>query len=510
MKKHFWLLLLALILLCSTASANSWGLKTVMLDAVSATHDWDDYTTLSDQAEIQLTNRDGLPVAVAVLHSRYHNVLLASATAEDDRTQFVRYAVTTAVPQPGENEQPPVELVAGDNSFTLRCGDAEQFSFALDMGIYRLVSAQVGETSFFWSKDPAYYQVLSANVLDGASWVPPEGQLRLPDFNINLFPRSVDEVCRLNLLTDQISARLETQDSVIDRQATETMAVYSAPSANAWRAAKGKASVSLKEAVLVLGVTDNAEGRWTCIEYHVSNRTARIGYVKGDLLPGCDACAFNTLSLTTSEDTYLTDDPDVSQYPQKEVPAGTALSVLAVYNAGYAYVESDIGGQPFRGFVPLRALQPGSEVIRDDVMAQLAGEWLCSEGGSMGLDTYVLEADGTLLQRGDPATADYEEIFSYCRVAATGEDGSPLAYRWTRDIDSDPTLGVRTVAGSWYVAEYDNAARRYWHDAEYELVLQKSSGTVRLGLSIENENAINLFYWEGGGGYVRILPMEQP
>ncbi len=504
-------LLAALLPICSTASANSWGLNTVMLDAVSATHDWDDYTSLSDQAEVQFTDVDGLPVAVAVLHSRYHNVLLTSATAEDDRTQFVRYAVTTAVWQPEDDAHTFDALLPlddGSAGFTLCCDGTERYRFALSSDTYRLVSAQVGETSFFWSEDQACYQVLGEDVLSGASWVPPDGQITLTDFNISLFPRSVDEVAGLNTLTDQIGARLVAQDSVIDRQAEGTLAVYSAPSESAWCAAGGKASVSLKETVWILGVTENAEGVWTCIEYNVSSRTARIGYVKANLTSGCDVCAFTGLLLNTAEDTGLTDDPDVSQYPQKEIPAGTELNVLAVYNAYYAYVESEIDGQTFRGFVPLRALQAGAEVIRSDVMAQIAGEWLLDAGGNMGLEGRVLEADGTLLQRGDPDTVELEDIYQRCEAPETGENGSPLYYRWTVDIDTDPVLGVKTAIGSWYVTEYNNAARRYWHDADYELVMKANGKTVRLGLEVESADALNLFYWEGGGGYVRVLPME--
>ena len=60
---------LALTLLTPAALANSWGLKSGMiLNAVSKTHDYDEYTALA-----QLKLPDG---EVAVMASRYHAVLL--------------------------------------------------------------------------------------------------------------------------------------------------------------------------------------------------------------------------------------------------------------------------------------------------------------------------------------------------------------------------------------------------------------------------------------------------
>ncbi len=356
----FLALLIVLLLTASTAYANDWGLRTVMLDAVSATHDWDDYTCPGARAEIQFTDACGLPVAVAVLNSRYHTVLLTTSTAEDDRTQFVRHAVTTAVWQP-ENDThlftALLPLADGSGGFTLCYDETERYCFATQGDNYKLSYAQTGGTAFAWDAVRTGYCVSGENVPDDALWFPPDGQITMTDFNISLFPHSADEAAQLNALTGRIRARLKVQDYVIDRRAKKTLAVYSAPSEGAWRAANGKASVSLKKTVQVFGVTENEEGMWTCVEYGVSNRTSRIGYVKGNLLPGCDAIPLTALSLTASRDTYLTDDPDVSQYRQKEIPAGTELTVLAVYNAYYAYTESRIDGKAFRGFVPLLDLR---------------------------------------------------------------------------------------------------------------------------------------------------------
>ena len=364
MKKCFILLLAFCLLVCSTASANSWGLHTVMFDAVSATHDWDDYTALSKLAEIELTDVDGNAEAIAVLQSKYHHVLLTSGTAEDDRTQFIRDAVTTAVWQPGDDGhtfdalQP---LENGGFGFTLICDGTERFTFTQGGDIFRLASAQLGEISFVWSKAQRAYLVQGAHVPDGVQWAPPYGQLLLTDFNIRLFPRSAEEVERVNQLIKTIGVGFPARKNAMDRKASGTLPVYSAPSESAWRAANGKASVSLKGPTWVLAVIQNAEGVWTCIEYSVSERTSRIGYVRSNVLPLSDMQTFANLPMRTTMATTLTDDPDVSQYPQKQLPAGAEVTVLADYNMYYAYVQSEINGKTFCGFIPLRALAPEAD-----------------------------------------------------------------------------------------------------------------------------------------------------
>ncbi|NCB06445.1 MAG: hypothetical protein EOM69_13110, partial [Clostridia bacterium] len=313
MKKCFIFLLAFCLLTCSTASANSWGLHTMMLDAVTATHDWDDYTTPTTRAEIEFPDADGNAEAVAVLQSKYHSVLLTCGTAEDDRTPFIRDAVTTAVWQPGDDGHSFDALLPLDNGcagFILVCDGADQFTFTQSGDIYRLTSAQLGEVSFVWSRDASAYLVRGGDAPDGIAWAPPYGQIHLSDFNIRLFPRSAEEADRLNRLVDTIGVGFPTRKNAMDAHAKGTLPVYSAPSEKAWRAAKGKASVSLKGPVWVLAMTQNAEGVWTCIEYGVSARTSRIGYVRSNLGPLMNMIDFANLPMRTSMDTYLTDDPD--------------------------------------------------------------------------------------------------------------------------------------------------------------------------------------------------------
>ena len=54
--------------------------------------------------------------------------------------------------------------------------------------------------------------------------------------------------------------------------------VYSAPYEDAWRGAKGKASVSMKEKFRLLGTLD--DGTWGLVDYKVDDKSRRIGWIR--------------------------------------------------------------------------------------------------------------------------------------------------------------------------------------------------------------------------------------
>ena len=83
--------------------------------------------------------------------------------------------------------------------------------------------------------------------------------------------------------------------------------------------------------VWLLRLVTNADGDcYACVRYDVSERTQRIGYVPAsalrirlDTTPSDDLI---DVIVRANCDTYLTDDPDVSQFAQFEVPAGTLFT----------------------------------------------------------------------------------------------------------------------------------------------------------------------------------------
>lgn len=476
MKRMTWLIILTLAfcLLTAPAMANQWGFTGELYDLVSDAGVWDHYTALSKQAG-----------NAAVLHTRYHNVLLL---AEDGNL----LTFTKAVHQPEEGRDADFRLTMDGETLTLSYGPEESYTFARQAGVWGLKQARVGDMTVTAEADgnwPAY-RYLAETAADRVVW---RARVPLTDFNIRLFPRTVEEIVHLNLMhaaldsgEDILGWRDEggSRGLLLHAIGKGTVPVYAAPFGDsAWRAAKGKAAAGLGGDIWFLRTVMNADGEaYACIRYDVSRRTQRIGYTPLSGLPGQWTPSEITDELLAVEviataDTWLTDDPDVSQYPQLHLPKGAQLTCLGLYGEDYAYVSGETrdgrlvdGGAIVWGFVPLRdlALDVNADSfrsnIRTDVMARLDGIWHYDAGGSMAADYLTLYADGTCL----------------------GQNGGNI------------------VHGSWYVTDYNPAWNLYWNDPPYEITLIHDNGTVNVkGLTLD-EDGFSLTNWEGGGGYVRV------
>ena len=482
-----------LLLLCGTASANSWGLNGKLLTAVMADHSWDDYTTLS--------NQEG---PFAVMQSRYHNALFFA----DNQGRLHVY--TTAVYQPESKRKAP-ELYWDGHYLTISYDELEYYTFCEweeGSGEYQLSDAVVngfelsgipGESGFSWQ-----YQATDDDHDIAAAW--PE-KIMLADFNIDLFPHSVDEVCHLNYMQARFDSGLNVLGTAFSGDVYDpdhpgellqprkkgTAAVYSAPyGESAWCAGKGKAAVGLNGDLWVLSQYKNEDGKsYACIRYNVSERTQRIGYALcRDLgLPEISAQSsepgrsFVHIDVEATADTFLTDDPDVSQFHQFSVPKGTQFSCLGLYNNNYAYVTAEVkngkfvdGGAIVWGFVPIRDLEPMEQEKVPEVMENLAGAWQLDAGGTLAPDILVLEADGSFTAPG--------------MTVEVAEEGAS--------------------SGTWYVTKYNPFMNLYWYETSYELTLLFDNGdaTVR-GLELTDEG-FSLIFWEGGGGYVPYDGSQDP
>ena len=460
MKRMMTLVLAAaLCLLVHPAMANSWGLSGALLSAVASTDDWNDYHAIGGQVG-----------DAAVLHSRYHNVL--AIVLEGELALF-----PTAVYQPQDGRDSSLRLSGSGESLTISYGD-EQYVFEKEGTAYRLQSAVIGDFRLVLS----WNQYLAS---EGSQSAILQQDVTLDSFNIRLFPRSLEEIRHLNFM----HAALDSGEAVCGWWQTGeagrryegvgrgTAAVYSAPfGENAWRAANGKAAVGLEGTFWGMHTVRGDGQDYACIRYDISNRTQRIGFVLQSALGQTEeACPewtekYVQVPVRARETTYLTDDPQVSQYAQFVVPEGTEMTCLALYAQEYAFVAADAlvdDGSILWGFVPLRALELASEdvrqAVRHDVMAQMDGTWRLTAGGSMAAEELTLRADGTYV-----------------------------------------TYGEAPEEGVWYVTDYLAQWNLYWNDPPYELYLCGDDGSVNVrGLTLQ-EDGWSLSNWEGGGGWSRI------
>lgn len=473
---------LALQMICCVlpASANSWGLRGELLDKVSAVNTWNDYGAIGKQAG-----------NAAVMGSRYHNALMLVESGE-------LKVYTTAVYQPGSPLADAVRLERQGDALILAYGKsrtAERYVFSPCEYGFCLTGATIGDFHMELVNEDGWqrFRVFDAQSESYLRWIP-----YMDQFNIELFPHSVEEVRHLN----EMLAALDSGAVVLSGEGVRhsgvgsgTAPVYAAPfGESAWRAGKGKAAVGLKGEFWVLGayVCDDGES-YTCIRYDVSQRTQRIGYVRsahiGEAPGGSLQDQMIKVDVIARRDTYLTDDPDVSQYPQLRVPEGTQLTCMAIYDGEYAYVGGEErngkfvdGGGIVWGFVPLADLDidPNSNHARDiqpDAMARLEGAWEFYAGGSMAQEQLIFHPDGT-----------YQGI-------NPREDGCTM------------------YTGTYTVTAYNPDCNLYWNDPAYELILRDDDGSVNVrGLSFlleDGEEIFSLTNWEGSGGYRRMQEREE-
>lgn len=435
MKKLRILLILCLTLAVTlpAASANSWNLSGQLLVMVEQTHDYDDYYAMvSDYKSKAATTH-------TILTSRYHNQLVAVDEVKDGWKDAI--FSTTAVYQPSEQSTSgKPKLTRIKNGFELaypKVKELYRFEYiSNDWGemAYTLMYAKMGSVEIERKES---YRYLVTQGTDSAVWAV---EVTLENFNIHNMPkRGPDDVRRINEANEGLQYLAYLYPEVVSGQKSgkKSYAVYSAPDTSSYRAAKGKASVSTGDDYkLYLTVGD-----WSLIEYRVSLRTSRFGWAQLGKHGDATTDEIVHVPMMTAFDTYLTDDPNVSEYHQAELPAGTKLTALSHPDRwAYIYVEATVDGKITRGFVPQR------DVVFDDVElpdeeAKLVGSWQMEAGGEF-WDNYLrLDADGKFYGSDCDGAQPYHGTWS---VVQTPADSNLY---WRGDI---PTIVFRCVNGTVY------------------------------------------------------------
>ncbi len=156
--------------------------------------------------------------------------------------------------------------------------------------------------------------------------------------------------------------------SYVKLQTGQKLAVYTAPSADAYRANNGKASCSTNGAVYAMG-WDNG---WMLMLYEANVAGQyRVGYVDGSQmkgkLPDLGMLSWDGSVCEVLVSTTLTDDPALTGKALTQLPAGTTVTYLTtMYNSdAWDYVETTIDGKTARGFIPAGMLSITGEDITE-------------------------------------------------------------------------------------------------------------------------------------------------
>jgi len=133
--------------------------------------------------------------------------------------------------------------------------------------------------------------------------------------------------------------------------------VFSAPSENSWRGAKGKAKVSTNGSVYAAGWVDG----WLLIMYETNNGAVRVGYIHN--IKGTVDAPYLSFSCTPMKligDCALTDDPATQSSSIRSLSAGEEVIYLSGFQnarGSWAYVETTAEGKTVRGFIPMKVLE---------------------------------------------------------------------------------------------------------------------------------------------------------
>lgn len=427
--------------------------------------------------------------AAAVMANREHALLLF-ACKENGKTVLLE--CHAAVRQPGETDYKKVQLVGNGDGYML-CYPGTTLHIARQGTRFYLDSVYLDTLTMLpFERNGKAGWYLCNDGSAALSWHPGQSDtepLPFEQVNLRFFPRTLADIAVLQALDDAQVPALPGGESISLPAAGELAPVYSAPGDGSVRFAKGKASVNLREPAKFYGFTQ--DGNWALVEYTVSDRTSRFGYVRRSELPSSVTWKYNISSIdmpvTVTQDTFLTDDPNVSQYRQMTLKAGGSVRLLALYGAWYAYVETTLEGKTVRGFVPRASLRCPLPTEEDPEVAQrLLGEWQCSGGGEMLGDYVTFQPDGR---------------------AATS--GLPLERMKTLSPQEREEYGEPVWEGYQVYKSTARERANFWNECAHILVFRDDTGYISgfYGLMLdtdeEGREAFSVLFGEGGGGYTR-------
>lgn len=226
----------------------------------------------------------------------------------------------------------------------------------------------------------------------------------------------------------------------------QTYAVYSAPDSKSLRGAKNRARVSTNGWIQVFG----AEGDWILVQYDITRKHNRFGYIYKNALPkNVEVPELNLLNAAAvvNYNVEVTDDPLISQTPLVKLPENSKVICLGAMGS-WTYIEGEDNGKRFRGFVPTECLA-GTVTSLEEANRAIIGSWKLYAGSSLNASHIAFSEDGTLAGR------------------STLANGRTV--KWS---------------GTWTINEYDPNRNRYWNDSEFELTLARGASVELYGLRI--------------------------
>ena len=426
--------------------------------------------------------------AAAVMANREHALLLF-ACKENGKTVLLE--CQTAVRQPGETDYKKVQLVGNGDGYML-CYPGTTLHIARQGTRFYLDSVYLDTLTMLpFERNGKAGWYLCNDGSAALSWHPGQSDtepLPFEQVNLRFFPRTLADIAVLQALDDAQVPALPGGESISLPAAGELAPVYSALGSGSVRFADDKASVDLRSPFTLLGFTP--DGEWALISYEISAQASRVGYISGELLDGLSqrgTLSLASLPVSVTQDTCLTDDPDVSQAARMQLKAGDSVTLLALHDPWYAYVETMLEGQAVRGFVPAACVRyPLPTEEAPEIAARLVSDWESNGGGEvLGIYTAFL-TDGRMLT-----------------------DWLPQAKKETLSAQERSLYGVPSWRTYQVYKSTERERMNFRGEYAYILVLRNLAGLItdfyalRFDTDEAGRESFALYFGEGGGNYAR-------
>lgn len=355
------LFILSALLLCIvivfSAEAEAFGLPEELSRLVDMAEDFSGYALLTADDDTLLGTPKDLSVFVL---SRGNICVLFGATEESEGWKLRGWTRQALYPTLLENIELTIrkidaerfELCWPNERFSFYCGGTDHYgllydaSIVTDAGKYIIQKKDGEDGLWFENGEKSIYWAL-ALYQPRISW---------QGFNPLLFPKNFENVERSNAIFEVMPWSHMGEFTLKTKSLKKALTLYNLPDIS-------------NRIVDMSTLFNNNEftyygmyGEWHFIGYKKGIERAYFGYIQKKHLPldkreqSILRGEFSNVSLTTKGETFLTDDPLLSQEPITVLPSGTALIGLSAWDAYYVYVEVALPNETIRGFVPIKNL----------------------------------------------------------------------------------------------------------------------------------------------------------
>lgn len=356
------LCLAVLLPVLSRAEGQSGALPEELQALVDQTGDFSGFSLLTADEDTQ--RGEPKELAVFVLAKGNCCVLFAAKELEDG-WKLEGYTRKNLYPDREQNEN--LKLYKIDSERFQASWPGEDYCFyvgsATNYGRFYRAEFEADGDVCVAVRDPERTGLLFTCGGKAAYWELDENQqISFLNCNPMLFPKNIDSVEACNAVRRALRETHFGQDKCSTGFLKRNVKIYAMPDVDSEQIDRG--DLFLQERFFYYG---NA-GEWHLIGWQEGVERMHLGYILLNGFPltkrelSISRLHFDDVQLVTVRDTWMTNDPVLSQKRYLTIPSGTAVTGLSGWDASYIYGEVSIDGKVVRGFIPMLDLELAEDI----------------------------------------------------------------------------------------------------------------------------------------------------